>query len=69
VSKKHYEYKFTEGAKPGEVITEIEPLGRSDWELVSVVFDTKEAKYVAFLKKKVRLGKKHERDSHDTDLE
>lgn len=33
--------------------------------MVSVVYDQKAQKYVAFLKKKIRHGKHHEDEGHD----
>lgn len=62
MSKKRYEYTHAESDQLDAIAPAIEKLGREGWELVSVVFDSKETKYVAFLKKKVRLGKSHERD-------
>jgi hypothetical protein len=65
VSKKRYEYTFAEGDKPTDMTPAMEQFGRAGWELVNVVFDSKETKYVAFLKKKIRLGKAHHEEEGD----
>jgi len=69
VSKKRYEYIYTEGGQPADMTPDLEKYGRAGWELVSVVFDTKETKYVAFLKKKVRVGKARHEDEDGSDVE
>ena len=69
MSKKRYDVTYTEGQQPADMTPEFEKLGRSGWELVSVVFDTKATKYVAFLKKKIHLKKSHHADEDGIDLE
>ena len=65
MSKKRYEFTYSEGGQPADMMTALGQLGRTGWELVNVIYDTKETKYVAFLKKKVRLGKSHKDEEEE----
>ena len=60
MSKKSYEHKAVEGGTAAEVVEQVAELGRSGWEMVSVIYDSEARKYVAFLKKKIRHGKSHD---------
>lgn len=65
MSKKSYEHQAVEADSSAELIEQTAELGRAGWELVSVVYDPSAAKYVAFLKKKVRHGKRHHHDDDE----
>ena len=62
MSKKRYEYSHVEAQQPEELAAEMEKSGRSGWELVNVIRNTDSKRYVAFLEKKIRLGKSHDSD-------
>jgi len=67
MSKKSYEHQAIEAATSAELIQQSDQLGRSGWEIISVVYEPKAEKFVAFLKKKIRHGKHHEHDDgHDS---
>lgn len=65
MSKKRYEYTHVEGSQPADMTQSLDQLGKGGWELVNIVFDAKDTRYVAFLKKKVRLGKSHKDDDSE----
>ena len=65
MSKKSYEHQAIEAATSAELIERTAELGRTGWEMVSVVYDQTASKYVAFLKKKIRHGKHHHHDDNE----
>jgi hypothetical protein len=67
MSKKSYEHQAVEADSSAELIEQTAQLGRTGWEMVSVVYDQAASKYVAFLKKKIRHGKRHHGDSDEHD--
>jgi hypothetical protein len=62
MSKKSYEHKAIEGSTSVDVIEQVAELGRVGWEMVSAVYDTDARKHVAYLKKKLRHGKSHDKN-------
>jgi hypothetical protein len=63
MNMKSYQHKAVEVATSAEVIEQTAKLGRCGWEMISVVYDQQAQKYVAFLKRKLKLHKHHK--SHE----
>ena len=58
--KKRYDYKREESTDLAELDARLAEQGKSGWELVNVVFDG--TRFIAFLKRKIKYGSKHQED-------